>query len=317
MKIGLLVGGNSAERDISLSSGKSIKKALISLGHEVLTLDPCNGISEIEDSILSVDLVFNGLHGGDGENGKIALELESLEVHYTGSDHHSSRLCMDKASSKEKITDWSNIKTPKWFVVPQLEKEEKIIEEIELGILNKKTSDLGFPLIVKPIDQGSTIGLSVVKDSSELHTALDIAYKYSELILIESFIDGREITVPIIGNKAYSIVEIIPSHDLYDYECKYTKGMSEYICPADLGINLSGSIKDQALKIHKILDCRHYSRVDFILDKNNDPWFLEINTLPGMTETSLLPKSLKASGVEFKDVIQKIINEAINSPRLY
>jgi D-alanine-D-alanine ligase and related ATP-grasp enzymes len=135
--------------------------------------------------------------------------------------------------------------------------------------------------------------------------------------LIESFIDGREITVPIIGNKAYSIVEIIPSHDFYDYECKYTKGMSEYICPAELGINLSESIKDQALKVHKILDCRHYSRVDFILDKNNDPWFLEINTLPGMTETSLLPKSLKASGVEFKDVIQKIINEAINSPRFY
>ena len=299
MKIGLLIGGESAERDVSLSSGKSIEKALISLGHKVVKLDPIDGFASIEDSILNVDLVFNGLHGGDGENGKIAAQLQSLNVIYTGSNEQSSRICMDKNLSKKTIAE-NDINTPKWILK----------NDTSSDILD---GNFEYPLIVKPNDQGSTIGLSIVKRKDQLKDAFTNALQFADSIIFESYIDGREITVPIVGSKAYPVIEIIPSHDFYDYECKYTKGMSQYICPAEISDKLSESIKDLALKIHTILDCRHYSRVDFLLDSKNEPWFLELNTLPGMTETSLLPKSLKADGIEFKEIIQMILNEALRS----
>jgi len=296
MKIGLLVGGNSAERDVSLSSGKAIFKALESLGNSVIILDTINGIRDLEDKIMSVDLIFNGLHGGDGENGNVAAFLESLDVVFTGSDQESSKICMNKDLSK-KIVFEKGILTPKWITSHSLPGQSEL-------------EDLGLPIIVKPNDQGSTIGLSIVKNINELSGAYNNALKHADSIIFESFIHGREITVPVIGSSAFSIVEIVPRNDLYDYECKYTPGMSEYFCPANLEIRLSEKIKNIALKIHKILKCRHYSRVDFLLDDNNKLWFLEINTLPGMTETSLLPKSLSADGYNFTDVIQMIIDEA-------
>ena len=296
MKIGLLVGGNSAERDVSLSSGKAIFKALESLGNSVIILDTINGIRDLEDKIMSVDLIFNGLHGGDGENGNVAAFLESLDVVFTGSDQESSKICMNKDLSK-KIVFEKGILTPKWITSHGLPGQSEL-------------EDLGLPIIVKPNDQGSTIGLSIVKNINELSSAYNNALKHADSIIFESFIHGREITVPVIGSSAFSIVEIVPRNDLYDYECKYTPGMSEYFCPANLEIRLSEKIKNIALKIHKILKCRHYSRVDFLLDDNNKLWFLEINTLPGMTETSLLPKSLSADGYNFTDVIQMIIDEA-------
>jgi len=299
MKIGLLIGGESAERDVSLSSGRSIEKALISLGHKVVKLDPIDGFASIEDSILNVDLVFNGLHGGDGENGKIAAQLQSLNVIYTGSNEQSSRICMDKNLSKKTIAE-NDINTPKWILK----------NDTSSDILD---GNFEYPLIVKPNDQGSTIGLSIVKRKDQLKDAFTNALQFADSIIFESYIDGREITVPIVGSKAYPVIEIIPSHDFYDYECKYTKGMSQYICPAEISNKLSESIKDLALKIHTILGCRHYSRVDFLLDSKNEPWFLELNTLPGMTETSLLPKSLKADGIEFKEIIQMILNEALRA----
>jgi D-alanine-D-alanine ligase len=299
MKIGLLIGGESAERDVSLSSGKSIEKALISLGHKVVKLDPIDGFASIEDSILNVDLVFNGLHGGDGENGKIAAQLQSLNVIYTGSNEQSSRICMDKNLSKKTIAE-NDINTPKWILK----------NDTSSDILD---GNFEYPLIVKPNDQGSTIGLSIVKRKDQLKDAFTNALQFADSIIFESYIDGREITVPIVGSKAYPVIEIIPSHDFYDYECKYTKGMSQYICPAEISNKLSESIKDLAFKIHTILGCRHYSRVDFLLDSKNEPWFLELNTLPGMTETSLLPKSLKADGIEFKEIIQMILNEALRA----
>lgn len=296
MNIGLLVGGDSPERDISLSSGKAIQKALESLGNDVIALDPKDDIRLLEKQILSVDLIFNGLHGGDGENGKIAAYLESLGVLFTGSGEVSSRNCMDKNISKEVVSE-NEIDTPKWVLKQKLPSEDRI-------------KDLGFPMIVKPNDLGSTIGLSIVRNNKELSSACNRALKFTDSIMFESFIQGREITVPIIGKKSFPIVEIIPKNDLYDYECKYTAGMSEYICPADIDITLTNNIKNVALKIHKLLKCDHYSRVDFLLGDNDKLWFLEINTLPGMTETSLLPKSLKADGYSFTDVVQMILDEA-------
>ena len=297
MKIGLLVGGDSPERDVSLSSGKAIHKALELLGNNVIVLDTFNGIRSLESKILNVDLIFNGLHGGDGENGNVAAYLESLNIPFTGSDQDSSKICMDKDLSKKLVSD-KGIGTPNWIVSSSLPSESQL-------------ESLGLPIIVKPNDQGSTIGLSLVKDKIEIGPAFKIASNFADSVMFESFILGREITVPIIGSNSYSIVEIVPKKNLYDYECKYTAGMSEYFCPADIDDNLSNKIKNIALRIHNLLRCRHYSRVDFLLDKNNKIWFLEINTLPGMTKTSLLPKSLSADGFSFNDVIQMIIDEAL------
>ena len=299
MKIGLLVGGDSPERDVSLSSGKAIHKALELLGNNVIVLDTFNGIRSLESKILNVDLIFNGLHGGDGENGNVATYLESLNIPFTGSDQDSSKICMDKDLSKKLVSD-KGIGTPKWIASSSLPSESQL-------------ESLGLPIIVKPNDQGSTIGLSLVKDKIEIGPAFKIASNFADSVMFESFILGREITVPIIGSNSYSIVEIVPKKNLYDYECKYTAGMSEYFCPADIDDNLSNKIKNIALRIHNLLRCRHYSRVDFLLDKNNKIWFLEINTLPGMTKTSLLPKSLSADGFSFNDVIQMIIDEALKN----
>ncbi len=299
MNIGLLVGGDSPERDVSLSSGKAILKALESLGNNVIVLDPKDGIHLLEDQIVAVDLIFNALHGGDGENGNIAAYLESLGVLFTGSGKDSSRNCMDKNISK-KIVSENEINTPKWVLKQTLPSDDII-------------KDIGFPMVVKPNDLGSTIGLSVAKNYKELSGAYDSALEFTDSIMFESFIQGREITVPIIGERSFPVVEIIPKNDLYDYECKYTAGMSDYICPANIDIDLSDHIKSEALKIHKLLNCDHYSRVDFLLGDKDKLWFLEINTLPGMTETSLLPKSLKADGYSFSDVIQMILDEATNN----
>ena len=297
MKIGVLLGGNSSEREVSLASGKAISAACKELGHDVLDLDPQFDMKLLVPDLLTVDLVFNGLHGGDGENGVIPGFLQSLGVKYTGSRTEASAICMDKRVSKALVLR-KQILTPDWV---SLSVEDDI----------PKDHDLGYPLVVKSNSQGSTIGLTVVLDPSQLKNAVTLARKYDTVVLMESFVAGREITVSIIGEKAYPIVEINPSHDFYDYECKYTKGMTDYYCPADLDEALTKSVQETALRIHKMLGCRHYSRVDFRLDKNNNAWFLEVNTLPGMTETSLVPKSVKASGMSYSDLIQMIISEAL------
>ena len=297
MKIGVLFGGASQEREVSLESGKAISVACKSLGHDVVELDPINGIDSLFSDIEPLDLIFNGLHGGDGENGVIQGFLQSIGKRFTGSQNESSAICMDKRVSKA-LVHRKKILTPNWI---SIDKEEEI--PMDHGIK--------YPLIVKPNDQGSTIGLTIVKNDKELKGAVNLARKFTSIVLVEAFVSGREITVTIIGNKAYPIVEIMPSNDLYDYECKYTKGMTSYLCPADLTNELTLKIQNIALNIYKLLGCRHYSRVDFILDEELTPWFLEVNTLPGMTETSLIPKSVHAAGMDFKMLIKTIIEESL------
>ena len=299
MKIGILIGGDSSEREVSIASGRSIENACIALGHEVVRIDPKDGLEKIKSLLLKVDLVFNGLHGGDGENGKISKYLEDLGVVFTGSDSVSSEICMNKDKAK-RIASNNNVLTPEWVLVTN-------------EALSGNIGQLNFPIVVKPNDQGSTLGLSIINSKSQLKGAFKVANSFASSVMYEQHIQGREITCSIVGNIAYPIVEIIPKHEIYDYECKYTKGMSKYICPAEINKNISSKIKEISLKIHKLLGCRHYSRVDFLLDRNNDPWFLEINTLPGMTETSLLPKSLESAGVNFNQIIEKIIGEAMDN----
>ena len=299
MKIGVLLGGNSAEREVSLASGKAISAACKELGHDVLDLDPEFDVRLLVSDLLTVDLVFNGLHGGDGENGVIPGFLQSLGVKYTGSKTEASAICMDKRISKA-LVHRKDLLTPNWVSLANNDPLPSV-------------GDMVFPVVIKPNDQGSTIGLTVVKDESELDDAIELARQFANVVLIEEFIVGKEITVTVIGDKAYPIVEIVPSHGLYDYECKYNQGMTEYFCPANIDKDLTKAIQESALKIHKLLGCRHYSRADFRLDENGKAWFLELNTLPGMTETSLVPKAAKASGLSFPELIQTIINEALKN----
>jgi D-alanine-D-alanine ligase len=294
-KIAVLMGGPGEEREISLKSGKAIQLALEDIGYNVLGITLENTLDDIISDLHSVDLVFLGLHGSIGENGTIQGFLESLGIKYTGSDPLSSAICMDKNISKIIARD-SKVNTPNWEIVTSDQ------------TLDGDNSE--FPLVIKPNDQGSTVGLTVVHDEPELGPALNLAFNYSSSVMVEQFIEGRELTVTLIGGKALPVCEIIPSHELYDYECKYTSGMSKYVCPAEIDLDLTERIQEITERLFNVLKCRHYSRADFRLDHENNLWFLEMNTLPGMTDTSLAPMAAKAAGFSFNDLIDRIILQA-------
>ena len=294
-KIAVLMGGPGEEREISLQSGKAIQLALEAIGYNVLSITMENKLGDIISDLHSVDLVFLGLHGSIGENGTIQGFLESLGIKYTGSDPLSSAICMDKNISKIIARD-SKVNTPNWEIVTRGQ------------IINGDNSE--FPLVIKPNDQGSTVGLTIVHDESELGPALNLAYNYSSSVMVEQFIEGRELTVTLIGGKALPVCEIIPSHELYDYECKYTPGMSNYVCPADIDLDLTKRVQEITERLFDVLKCRHYSRADFRLDHEENLWFLEMNTLPGMTDTSLAPMAAKAAGFSFNELIDRIVLQA-------
>jgi D-alanine-D-alanine ligase len=294
-KIAVLMGGPGEEREISLQSGKAIQLALEAKGYNVLGITLEKKLSDIISDLHSVDLVFLGLHGSNGENGTIQGFLKSLGVKYTGSDPLSSAICMDKNISKI-IARNSKVNTPNWEIVTR---GQALIGD-----------NFEFPLVIKPNDQGSTVGLTIVHDESELGSALNLAFNYSSSAMVEQYIKGRELTVTFLGDKALPVCEIIPSHELYDYECKYTSGMSKYVCPADIDLDLTERVQKTTERLFNVLKCRHYSRADFRLDHEKNLWFLEMNTLPGMTDTSLAPMAAKAAGFSFNDLIDRIVLQA-------
>ena len=296
MKVSVLMGGTSAERGVSLKTGKAVISACLELGHETKPVDFKGSYSSILNDLKYSDVVFNALHGTIGEDGTIQSWLDENNINYTGSGSSSSKLCMDKNKSK-KIIQENNFLTPGWFVIDN--DNEKITDEI--------IKSIDFPCIVKPNAQGSTFGLSIVNDSIELIDAVKLAKKYDNVTLIEEYIIGREITVGVLDYKALPIVEIIPDHQLYDYECKYSPGMSQYICPANIDSEKEKKIKKDSESIFKILGCNGYGRIDFLLDKNGRYFFLELNTLPGMTSTSLLPIAAGKSGKSFAQLVDIII----------
>jgi D-alanine-D-alanine ligase len=296
-KIAVLMGGPSSEREVSLSSGKAMFAASAALGYDAISVEFENDILSHLDTLKSVDIVLIALHGGIGENGRIQGMFESLGIRYTGSDALSSAICMDKHISKLLAED-VGIATPRW---KRIRKGQSIYK-----------NEFDYPFVVKPNSEGSTIGLTIVHNENDYDSAVEEAFKYDDEILIEEFISGKEITVSIVGEDVLPIIEIRPEHGLYDYECKYTKGMTEYICPAELNEDLTKRIKQTAFEVYKLLKCRHYGRVDLRLDNNNQHWFLELNTLPGMTDTSLLPKAAKATGISFEQLIGKIIKQSLD-----
>lgn len=328
MKIVILMGGDSSERDVSLVSGDQVAKALMENGHEVIKIDPAATKTEqtelnqtdkhwigidYPDTVtlplhrgslytknmlivkrLQVDAVFNALHGGKGENGIVQGMLDACEIPYTGSGRIASMLAMEKDLTKFFFKS-NQLPVPDGIVFTKKSNMSDIPE------------NLGFPLIVKPNDQGSTIGLHVVDTDNELQGAVNDAFKFGSKLIIEKYIPGREITVAILDNCPLSIVEIKPKHGLYDYECKYTGGMSSYEAPAKIDASLTEHIRDISLKAHQVLGCRGYSRVDLRLTMQGEPFILEVNTNPGMTGTSLVPKSAKAVNISFNELLDRIL----------
>lgn len=290
MKIKLLLGGSSTEREVSISSGLSIYDA-IKDEFDVELIYMNENYRLLSETNLNDCLVFNALHGGYGENGDLQAFLEKIKIPFTGSNSNACKLAISKNETK-KIAQKEYIPTANW--------------SMNEDDFSKK--DILFPLVVKPDDQGSTIGLSIVEKESALDPAIEIARKLSLNVMIEEYVPGREITVGIIDGIVLPIVEIIPDKGFYDYDAKYKKGQSRYICPAIIDKDLTKKIQDDALKLFNAIGCSKYGRVDFRLNENKY-YMLEINTHPGMTDTSLLPIAAKEYGISFKELVNRIIKK--------
>ncbi|MBR3120757.1 D-alanine--D-alanine ligase [Oceanobacillus profundus] len=309
MKIAVLYGGVSGEREVSLSSGKGIIAALEKNGHEVIGID--FNPNQLQDIIqLDVDLVFIGLHGKYGEDGRIQGLLDMLGIPYVGSGVLASALAMDKAKAKQ-IFNMNHIPQAKSEVY-RLSKSNQV-EQIGNEIKTAFTP----PFVIKPNKEGSTLGLTIVTDTSQIEEALTNAQASDDAILVEEFIAGRELTVAVMGaggnEFALPIIEIIPKNAFYDYESKYAPGGSEHIVPAIIDEATAEQIKTYAVLAHQSLGCETYSRVDFILNKENVPMILEVNTLPGMTPTSLFPDAAKSIGIEYHEMIEKFVELTMHS----
>ncbi|MGM8213994.1 D-alanine--D-alanine ligase family protein [Bacillaceae bacterium W0354] len=303
MNIAVLYGGTSKERDVSLSSGKGIINALKNLGHNVTPIDfsPVN-LKAIIDQISDCDIVFIGLHGKQGEDGTVQGLLELLNIPYIGSGVLASSLAMDKSKAKQIFAQYQ---LPIAFSKTYSSKKSKD------NIINDINESFNLPVVVKPNQEGSTLGLSIVKEQGQLLEAIDLAMTHDTDILVEDYIKGRELTVAVIGKKgeekALPIIEIVPKSEYYDYESKYTEGGSEHIVPAKISDDLTKQVQEYAVKAHQALGCETYSRVDFILTEKLQPIILEVNTLPGMTSTSLYPDAAKAIGLSYEDMINQFI----------
>ena len=331
MKIAVIFGGTSSERDVSVASGVQVVKTLHEAGHKVIAVDTARGVlspSEQEKLLTTgvarkppneddlaiirsdagaltrspafkdVDVVFLALHGGTGEDGTIQAFLDLAGLPYTGSGHMGSANAMDKDIAK-RLFRAANVPTPDWRMAP--------IDHAEIE------NSFGYPVVVKPNKQGSTIGLTIVKHPRELSTAIETAYEYGDEVLVEQFIAGRELTVGVLGDKALAPGEIIPKcAEIFDYESKYQSGGAEEIFPAPLSAQQTIAIQELALQAHRALKLRDYSRSDFRLDLEGRFWCLETNTLPGMTSTSLLPQSAKAAGISFAKLCEQVCQLAID-----
>lgn len=331
MKIVVLAGGLSPERDVSLSSGALISNALIENGHDVMLLDLYIGennediapvyrnnksdfrysytVSEQEPDLEKIkssvkndygmigngvielckqaDMVFLALHGAAGENGQLQAVFDLNEIKYTGTGYAGSLLAMDKDLSKRMMRD-NGILTADW----------KYIDITN----NDNLDDVKFPCVVKPCSCGSSVGVTIVENETQLNTAIDSARKYENFVVIEDKIDGREFSVGILDGKALPPIEIRPLNGFYDYKNKYQSGMTEEICPAEISDDVCSLLQESALKVHRALRLGFYSRVDFILDESNNAYCLEANTLPGMTPTSLLPQEAAAVGITYNEL---------------
>ena len=330
LKIAVLFGGTSEEREVSIASGAQVVKALRSMGHEVLAIETSRGLLTAEEerllltsqvdevpptsdtlavlrsgetnlmrsaALADVDVVFLALHGGTGEDGTIQAMLDMAGMAYTGSSHMGSAIAMDKDMSKRLFVA-AGINTPRWLMAPCT--QEDVARE------------LGYPLVVKPNRQGSTVGLSIVRSPDALEAAIQHASRFDTEVMLEQFIAGRELTVGVLGEQALTVGEIVIEPDeVFDYKAKYQPGAVREVFPADLPDTLATATKEAALRAHTALKLDGYSRADFRLDCDGRLWCLEVNSLPGMTATSLLPQSAEASGIPFASLCERICRAAL------
>lgn len=305
MKILVIYGGESSEREVSLKTGKGIYESLIKQDYNASLYDfKINQLNELIVEIGSHDLIYIALHGKDGEDGKIQALLQLLGKPYIGSDHTSSSLAINKSLTKE-IANQKNIPTANFLSISNS-------DDLNLK-LDTVNSNFSYPIIVKPNREGSSFGFSIIKEKSDLEKSVNNAFKYDKEILIEDYVKGQEFTVAILdddGPVALPVIQIIPKNEYYDFESKYTEGGSEHVCPANIETSLEKSLKEYAINAHKALGCRHYSRVDFIVTDQMEIFMLEVNTLPGMTPTSLFPDAANAYGLNYDQLISHLIKLA-------
>jgi D-alanine-D-alanine ligase len=332
MKITLLTGGTSSERDVAIASAAQVATALRSRGHDVAVVDTARGLIPAAEeagffaagvgaappdlealvalerglivsglgslpAVRQADVLFLALHGGWGEDGTLQAVLDVIGIPYTGSGPLGSALAMDKDIAKQ-LFRAAGIRTADWLMAPVTAPDVQ--------------ATLGWPVVVKPSKQGSTVGLSIVREPGDLDGAIAEALRHDDEVMVEQFVPGRELTVGVLGDRALAVGEIIPSHELFDYECKYTPGMSEEIFPADLPPALTAECQRLGLAAHRALKLRGYSRADFRLTGDGQLVCLEVNTLPGLTATSLLPQSAAATGLGFPELCEAICLAALN-----
>jgi len=340
------MGGTSAERDVSLASGLRVTEALRSRGHEVTAIDTARGPLSRDDerallarpvvqptppsqselqrmaketlpqmqrvlpSLRDADIVFLGLHGGAGEDGTIQALLDLAGIPYTGSGHLASALAMDKDLSKHLFVR-SDVGTADWLMAMPASGKDK--ESVGKRLRDEAIAKLGLPVVVKPSKQGSTVGLSVVKKAGELAAAIAEAFRFDDEVMIERFIAGRELTVGILGEEALPVGEIIPKHEIYDYECKYQAGMAVEEFPAKINAAQTSEVQECARRAFRALKLRGYARIDFRMSQQGGFYCLEANTLPGMTQTSLIPQAAAAAGLTFPELCERIVRIALEA----
>tara|TARA_Y100001934_G_scaffold280213_1_gene386249 strand:+ start:8031 stop:8924 length:894 start_codon:yes stop_codon:yes gene_type:complete len=289
-----MLGGTSAEREVSLNTGRAVAKALREAGQNVSEVDPKNKDWRLPDT----DVVFLALHGTYGEDGTVQSELDSLGVPYTGCDADSSRLAFDKVDSKESFLA-AGVPTAPFKVLTRSTDPDQVLE-------GKFTA----PVVLKPAREGSSVGLQFVERADQFQNMLREALDYDERVLLEPRINGREVTVGILDGEPMPVVEICPKEGHYDYANKYTVGATDYYCPAQFSEEITRRIQEAGMKAFETLGCRDYARVDLMVPVNGEPLVLEVNTLPGMTETSLLPKAAAAAGMSYQELCMEMIRLA-------
>jgi len=298
-KIGVLLGGPSTERDISLKSGKAVYNVFLSAGLDVVEIDIVSDDLEENAQLIKnshIDVAFIALHGHFGEDGKIQALLERLDIPYTGSGPEASSLAMHKVASRQ-IFQRNGLNVPRY----------KVFSEIKAA----QEPKMPFPLVVKPASHGSSIGLSIVNDKEQLLPALEVAFQLDRQVIVEEYIKGREFTVGIFGQMALPVIEIKPKNIFFDFAAKYQPGLTEYIVPAKIDEDIKDILQKDAFTAHQSLGCFGFSRVDMLLNSSdNQVYILELNSIPGLTENSLLPKAARAAGIDFLDLCKELVRQA-------
>ena len=305
MRVAVLKGGRSLERGVSLRSGARVEDALERLGHEALPIDAGGDLVK-RLAAERPDVVFVAMHGPGGEDGTVQELLEILGLPFTGPGVAACARCIDKVLAKHELRD-AGVPTPDWFAFNETAFRELGAADT-LGELEQR---LGFPLVVKPSRGGSALGIKFAASWFEVPEALVSAFSYDERVLLERFVEGRELAVSVLGGEPLPIVEAIPGDgDRYDFEARYEIGRTEFACPAELGEAAAAAVREAALGAYEALGCAGFSRVDLILGEDG-PQVLEVNAIPGLTDTSLLPQAAEAAGMSFEQLVEKILNLAL------